>query len=190
MTAIRNRGTQDILIAVVDGLKGFPEAITAVFPQTLVQTCIVHLIRYSMQFASWKERRAIVGALKPIYRAESAEAARQRLEEFDAGPGGRSIRPSPRAGGGIGSRSFHFSHSPPKYAKLSIRPMPSRAYTSQVRKAVRGRGHFPSDEAATKLIWLVLRNMTIKWKNPPISWHAAKTQLALQFEDRFVMSPT
>lgn len=89
MTELRNRGTQDMLIAVVDGLKGFPEAITAVFPQTLVQTCIVHLIRYSMQFASWKERKAIAVALKPIYRADSAEAARGKLEEFDAGPWGQ-----------------------------------------------------------------------------------------------------
>src|SRR4029077_3172431 len=83
MSEIRNRGTGDILIAVVDGLKGFPEAISAVFPDTVVQTCIVHLIRYSMQFASWKDRKAIAPTLKPIYRADSAELAQQRLEEFD-----------------------------------------------------------------------------------------------------------
>ena len=88
MTEIRNRGTHDVLIAVVDGLKGFPEAINAVFPEALVQTCIVHLIRYSMQFASWKERKAIAAALKPVYGAESAAAAAARLEEFDAGPWG------------------------------------------------------------------------------------------------------
>ncbi len=88
MTEIRNRGTHDVLIAVVDGLKGFPEAINAVFPEALVQTCIVHLIRYSMQFASWKERKAIAAALKPIYGAESAAAAAVRLDEFDAGPWG------------------------------------------------------------------------------------------------------
>ncbi len=122
MTEIRNRGTHDVLIAVVDGLKGFPEAINAVFPEALVQTCIVHLIRYSMQLASWEERKAI--------------------------------------------ESLH----------------------SQVRKAVRGHGHFPNDEAATKLIWLALRNVTAKWKNPPIAWHAAKAQFAIQVEDRFVMT--
>src|SRR5207245_11651437 len=77
MTELRNRGTQDILIAVVDGLKGFPEAITSVFPQAVVQTCIVHLIRYSMHFASWKDRRPVAAALTPIYQAETAEA---RLE--------------------------------------------------------------------------------------------------------------
>src|SRR5712675_2521728 len=98
MTELRNRGTQDILIAVVDGLKGFPEAITSVFPQVVVQTCIVHLIRYSMHFASWKERRPVAAALKPIYQAESAATARERLEDFDRGPGGKNIQRLPKAG--------------------------------------------------------------------------------------------
>ena len=89
MNEIKARGTNDILIAVVDGLKGFPEAITTVFPQAIVQTCIVHLIRYTMQFASWKERKAIAGALKPIYRADHADAAWQALEAFDEGPWGQ-----------------------------------------------------------------------------------------------------
>ena len=83
------RGTQDILIAVVDGLKGFPEAITSVFPRAVVQTCIVHLIRCSMHFAAWKERRPVALALKPIYQAESATVARERLEDFDRGPWGQ-----------------------------------------------------------------------------------------------------
>jgi putative transposase len=88
MTEIRNRGTHDVLIAVVDGLKGFPEAINAVFPEASVQTCIVHLIRYSMQFAAWKERKAIAAALKPVYGAESARAAADRLDGFAAGSWG------------------------------------------------------------------------------------------------------
>ena len=89
MSELKNRGVQDILIAVVDGLKGFPEAIISVFPKTVVQTCIVHLIRYSMQFVSWKERKLISAALRPIYQAESAAAARARLEDFDAGAWGQ-----------------------------------------------------------------------------------------------------
>jgi putative transposase len=89
MTELRNRGTQDILIAVIDGPKGFPEAITSVFPQTIVQTCIVHLIRYSMHFASWKERRPMALALKPVYQAAAATVARERLEDFDRGPWGQ-----------------------------------------------------------------------------------------------------
>ena len=86
MNELKARGTNDILIAVVDGLKGFPEAITTVFPDALVQTCSVHLIRYTMQFASWKQRKAIAAALKPIYRADHADAARQALDAFDEGP--------------------------------------------------------------------------------------------------------
>jgi putative transposase len=89
MSELKNRGVQDLLIAVVDGLKGFPEAITSVFPKTVVQICIVHLIRYSMQLVSWKERKMISAGLKPIYQAESAVVARERLEAFDAGPWGQ-----------------------------------------------------------------------------------------------------
>ena len=189
MSEIRHRGTQDILIAVVDGQKGCPEAITAVFPETLVQTCIVHLIRYSMQFASWKERKAIIAALKPIYRAESAEAARVQLEEFDAGSWGQKYPAITQSWRRNWEQVIPFFAFSPEVRKIIYTTNAIESLHSQVRKAVRGRGHFPSDEAATKLIWLVLRNITAKWKNPPIAWHAAKTQLALQFEDRFVMSP-
>lgn len=89
MNELKNRGVEDVLIAVVDGLKGFPEAITAVFPQTIVQTCIVHLIRNSMDFASWKDRRAIAAELKKVYRAKDADAGQAALEAFDAGPWGK-----------------------------------------------------------------------------------------------------
>jgi putative transposase len=104
MNDLKVRGVNDILIATVDGLKGFPEAIGAVFPQTIVQTCIVHLIRHSMGFASWKERKPVTAALREIYRAKDAETAKQKLDEFDAGPWGASIPPSPRAGGVTGAR--------------------------------------------------------------------------------------
>lgn len=89
MNELKNRGANDVLIAVVDGLKGFPDAINAVFPLAQVQTCIVHLIRHSIGFASWKERKPVAAALKEVYRAKDAETARQKLEEFDAGPWGQ-----------------------------------------------------------------------------------------------------
>jgi putative transposase len=89
MNELKNRGVSDLLIAVVDGLKGFPEAITAVFPQTIVQTCIIHLIRHSMDFASWKDRKGLAGVLKTIYRAKDADAARAALEAFDASQWGQ-----------------------------------------------------------------------------------------------------
>jgi len=189
MTELRNRGTQDILMAVVDGLKGFPEAITAVFPDALVQTCIVHLIRHAMQFASWKERKAVAAALKPIYRAESAAAARERLEEFDAGPWGRKYPAIAQSWRRNWEQVIPFFAFDPEVRRIIYTTNAIESLHSQVRKAVRSRGHFPSDEAASKLIWLVLRNVTAKWKNPPISWHAAKTQMALQFGDRFILNP-
>lgn len=189
MTEIRNRGTQDVLIAVVDGLKGFPEAISAVFPEALVQTCIVHLIRYSMHFASWKERKSIAGALRPVYAAESAVAAAERLQEFDVGPWGQKYPAIAQSWRRNWEQVIPFFAFPAAVRRIMYTTNAIESLHSEVRKAVRNRGHFPSDEAATKLIWLALRNITAKWKNPPIQWHAAKAAFALQFEERFVVAP-
>ena len=187
MNEIKGRGTRDILIGVVDGLKGFPEAITAVFPDTVVQTCIVHLIRYSMQFASWKERKSVAAALRPVYRADNAEAAASALEAFDAGQWGRkypSIAQSWRRNWEAVIPFFAFA---PEVRKIIYTTNAIESLNASVRKAVRSKGHFPSDQAATKLIWLALRHITENWKNPPISWHAAKAQLDIQFAERFVL---
>jgi len=108
---LKNRRVEDILIAVVDGLKGFPDAINAVFPKTIVQTCIVHLVRNSMDFASWKDRKPIAAELKAIYRAQDADAGRKALDAFDAGPWAKNIRPSRRAGADTGNRSSRSSRS-------------------------------------------------------------------------------
>jgi putative transposase len=189
MTEIRNRGTADVLIAVVDGLKGFPEAISTVFPQAQVQTCIVHLIRYSMQFASWKERKPIAAALKPVYRAETAAIARERLEEFDAGPWGRKYPAIAQSWRRNWEQVTPFFAYPAEVRRIIYTTNAIESLHSQVRKAVRGRGHFPSDEAASKLIWLVLRNITAAWTRPPVAWSAAKAQFALQFEERFAIDP-
>lgn len=188
MSELKTRGLNDILIAIVDGLKGFPDAITAVFPKTVVQTCIVHLIRYSMQFASWKERKAIAAALKPIYQALDPTAANAALDAFDEGPWGRkypAIAQSWRRNWEQVTPFFAFA--------LPVRQMiyttnAIESLNSEVRKAIRNKGHFPSDEAATKLIWLALRHIEAKWKSPPIYWHAAKAQLAIQFEERFILN--
>src|SRR5436305_9279177 len=187
MSELRNRGVQDILIAVVDGLKGFPDAITSVFPKTVVQTCIVHLIRYSMHFASWKERRPIGAALKPIYQADSAALARERLEDFDRGPWGQKYPAIAQSWRRNWEQAIPFFAFAPEVRTMLYTTNAIESLNAQVRKAVRVRGHFPSAEAAAKLIWLVLRNVQARWKNPPITWQAAKTQMAIQFEDRFVM---
>jgi putative transposase len=188
MSELRNRGVQDILIAVVDGLKGFPDAITSVFPKTVVQTCIVHLIRYSMHFASWKERRPIGAALKPIYQADSAALARERLENFDCGPWGQKYPAIAQSWRRNWEQVIPFFAFAPELRTMLYTTNAIESLNAQVRKAVRVRGHFPSEEAAAKLIWLVLRNVQARWKNPPITWQAAKTQMAIQFEDRFVMA--
>ena len=188
MNEIKARGTNDILIAVVDGLKGFPEAITAVFPQAIVQTCIVHLIRYTMQFASWKERKAIAGALKPIYRADHADAAWQALEAFDEGPWGQKYPAIAQSWRRNWEAVIPFFAFPTDVRKIIYTTNAIESLNASVRKAIRNKGHFPSDQAATKLIWLSLRHITENWKRPPIAWQAAKAQFALQFGDRFAFN--
>ena len=187
MGELRNRGVQDLLIAVVDGLKGFPEAITSVFPKTVVQTCIVHLIRYSMQFCSWREHRGVAAALKPVYQAASAAAARERLEDFDRSAMGHKYPAIAQSWRRNWEQVIPFFAFAPEVRKILYTTNAIESLNAQVRKAVRVRGHFPSEEAASKLIWLVLRKVQARWKNPPVFWQAAKTQLAIQFEDRFVM---
>ena len=185
MNELKARGVGDILIAVVDGLKGFPEAITAVFPDTVVQTCIVHLIRNATQLASWKERKALAQALKPIYQADHAEAAEQALSAFENGPWGERFPTVAQ------SWRRNWAHIIPFFAFAA--PVRKMIYTtnaieslhSGVRKAIRNKGYFPSDEAATKLMWLALQNLTAKWKKPPREWTSAKAQFAIQFGDRF-----
>jgi len=185
MTELKNRGVQDILVAVVDGLKGFPEAIESVFPETCVQTCIVHLIRYSLSFASWKERKALAAALKLIYRAETAEAALAELEAFEQGPWGRKYPTIAQSWRRRWEQVIPFFSFAPEIRKIIYTTNAIESLHSQVRKSVRSHGHFPSDQAATKLIWLVLRNIEAKWKRPPVPWATARSQFAILFGERF-----
>jgi len=185
MTEIKNRGTQDILVAVVDGLKGFPEAIESVFPDARVQTCIVHLIRYSLSFASWKERKSFASALKTIYPAETAEAALAQLDEFERGPWGQKYPTVAQSWRRKWEQVIPFFSFAPEIRKIIYTTNAIESLHSQVRKSVRSHGHFPSDQAATKLIWLVLRNIEAKWKQPPVFWSTAKNQFAILFGERF-----
>ncbi len=187
MNELRGRGTNDILIAVVDGLKGFPEAITTVFPETIVQTCIVHLIRYSMQFASWKERKPLAAALRPVYRASNAAAAAAALDAFDAEPWGAKYPAVAQSWRRNWEAVIPFFAFPPEVRKIIYTTNAIESLNASVRKAVRNKGHFPTDQAATKLIWLALRNIVDGWKNPPIAWHAAKARFAIQFGERFIV---
>jgi putative transposase len=185
MNELRNRGIADILIAVVDGLKGFPEAITAVFPQTLVQTCIVHLIRNSLAFVSWKDRKLLVAELRAIYRAADAEAGGKALDDFEAGTWGQrypAIVQSWRRNWGHVVPFFAFDES---VRRIIYTTNAIEALNSKLRRAVRTRGHFPNDDAAMKLMYLVLNQTKSEWKNPSPEWFRAKAQFAITFGERF-----
>ena len=186
MNELRNRGVGDVLIAVVDGLKGFPEAINAVFPETTVQTCIVHLIRNSMDFASWKDRKAIAAVLKTVYRAKDADAGRQALDEFDAGPWGKKYPAIAQSWRRHWEQVIPFFAFPAAVRRIIYTTNAIEALNAKLRRAVRTRGHFPTDEAAIKLLYLVLRQVAGKWKMPPREWCEANTQFAIMFDERFV----
>ena len=187
MNELKARGVADVLIAVVDGLKGFPEAVEAVYPEAAVQTCIVHLIRRSLAYASYQERRELAAALKTLYRAPTQAAAEAALDAFEAGPWGRKYPAIPR------SWRSAWEHVTPFFAFSE--PIRRAIYTtnaieslnSTVRRAVRTRGHFPNDRAATKLVYLALRAVQRKWRAPPRHWHRVRAELAIRFGERFVV---
>jgi putative transposase len=186
MNELRNRGVGDILIAVVDGLKGFPEAIEAVFPRTIVQTCIVHLIRHSLEFVSWADRKPVVPQLRAIYRAKDADAGMAALEAFAVGPWGRKYPAIAPAWRRNWDKVIPFFAFPEAVRRIVYTTNAIEALNAKLRRAVKIRGHFPTDEAATKLIYLVLRQAAGEWKMPPREWSQAKTQFAIMFEDRFL----
>ena len=185
LNELRNRGVEDVLIAVVDGLKGFPDAIQAAFPQALVQTCIVHLLRNSLEFVSWKDRKAVASALKDIYRAVDADAALAALEAFEDGAWGRKYS----AIGQIWRRAWNevvpFYAFPAEVRRILYTTNAIESLNAKLRRAVRARGHFPTDEAAMKLIFLVLNRTEKQWTMPAREWVMAKAQFAVLFEERF-----
>lgn len=188
MTELKSRGVADVLLAVVDGLKGFPEAITAVFPQTTVQTCIVHLLRYSLDFVTWQDRKRVAGALKAIYRAPTAEAARAALDAFAASEWGRKYPPIAPAWRRHWEQVIPLFAHPPAIRRLLYTTNAIESLHMQLRKALKVRGHFPNDEAATKLIYLVLRNISRRWRNAPKEWKEAMNQFAILYPDRFTLA--
>lgn len=187
MNELKSRGVADILIAVVDGLKGFPEAINAAFPETIVQTCIVHLIRNSMGFASWKDRKAIAQSLRSVYRAENAEAGLAALEAFEEGPWGRKYPAIAQSWRRHWEQVIPFFAFSEPIRRIIYTTNAIEALNSKLRRAVRTRGHFPGDEAAMKLLYLVLNHAAEEWKRPPREWFEAKTQFAVLFGDRFAV---
>ena len=182
---LKARGCQDILIAVTDGLKGMSEALAAVYPQTTLQTCIVHLIRHSMEFANWKERKPMAAALRPIYAAPSADAASAALDAFERGPWGQKFPTVVATWRRAWAQVIPFFAFPPDVRRLIYTTNALESVHGQLRKIIKTRGQFPNDDAATKLIWLALRNITTKWARTSPYWRAAMNQFAILYEDRF-----
>lgn len=192
VTELKNRGVQDIFIACVDGLKGFPEAIETVFPKTAVQLCIVHMVRYSLNFVSWKLRKTVAADLRTIYQAATVEEAEMRLVEFDAkwGVDYPSIVQSWRRNW---SRIVPFFDYPPEIRKVIYAPkeVPLGDTTNAIesvnmslRKVTKSRGSFPNDDALIKLYYLALRNISKKWTMPIQNWKAALNRFTILFDDR------
>jgi len=185
MNELKNRGVEDVLIAVVDGLKGFPEAITAVFPQATVQTCIVHLLRHSLDFVSWKDRKPVAAALKGIYRAIDADAGEAALTAFEQSFWGQKYPAIAQSWRRAWAEVVPFYAFPGDVRRILYTTNAIEALNSKLRRAVRARGHFPSDEAATKLLFLVLNRSEKEWIMPPREWSMAKSQFAVLFGERF-----
>jgi putative transposase len=182
---LKTRGCNDILIAVTDGLKGMPEALGAVFPATTLQTCIVHLIRNSLDYANWKDRKPLAAAIKPIYTAITAEAAQVELEAFEQSPWGIKFPTVASAWRRAWDRVIPFFAFPPEVRRVIYTTNAIESVNARLRKIIKTRGHFPSDDAASKLIWLALRNITADWGRPANTWKVAMNQFAILYEDRF-----
>lgn len=183
LTDLKNRGVADIFIACVDGLKGFPEAIEAVFPQTQVQLCIVHMVRNSLKFVTWKDRKAVAADLKKIYRAATREAAEDALLEFGETWDAKYPTIS-RAWHANWERLSTFFGYPPAIRRVIYTTNTVEAVNRSLRKVLKTRGALPSDEALMKLLFLALRNIAKKWTMPVPHWKQALNQFAILFEDR------
>ena len=182
---LKTRGCNDILIAVTDGLKGMPEALGAVFPATTLQTCIVHLIRNSLDYASWKDRKLLAAALRPVYTAASGESAAEALSEFERGVWGRKYPIVVAAWRRAWDRVIPFFAFPPEVRRVIYTTNSIESVNARLRKIIKTRGHFPSDDAASKLIWLALRNITADWSRAAHNWKSAMNQFAILYQDRF-----
>jgi putative transposase len=183
---LRTRGVLDILIAVTDGLSGMPQALEVVYPRTTLQTCIVHLIRNSLDYASWKDRKPLAAALRPIYAAASAEAAEAALDAFEDGEWGRKFPTVVAAWRRAWAQVIPFFTFPPAIRRVIYTTNAIESVNARLRKIIKTRGHFPTDDAASKLIWLALRNITAGWGNAAHYWKEAMNQFAILYAERFM----
>jgi putative transposase len=185
LTDLRARGCHDILIAVADRLEGMSDALGALFPATTLQTCIVHLIRNSLDYATGKQRRPLAAALRPIYTAESAQAALAVLDAFEHGPWGLRFPTVVAAWRRVWTDVVPFFAFPPEVRRVLYTTNALEGVHACLRKIIKTRGHFPHDDAATELLWLALRRITAQWARPAPSWKSAMNQFAILYGGRF-----
>lgn len=183
VTELKNRGVQDIFIACVDGLKGFPEAIEAVYPKTAVQLCIVHLVRYSLNYVSWKLRKAVAADLRLIYAAATVEEAETRLAELEE-KWGADYPPIVQSWRRNWPRIIPFFDYPPEIRRIIYTTNAIESVNMSLRKITKNRGSFPSDEALLKLFYLALMNISQKWTMPLQNWKGALNRFTIMFEER------
>lgn len=183
LTELKNRGLKDILIACVDGLTGFPDAIETVYPQTDVQLCIVHLVRHSLRYVTWKDRKKVAASLRPIYAAATVEEAEANMETFAKEWDGAypSISKSWRSNW---TQITPFLAYPPEIRKVIYTTNAIESMNRSLRKIIKNRGAFPNDQAAVKLLYLAIRNISQKWRRPIRDWKAALNRFVIMFEDR------
>lgn len=183
VTELKNRGVQDIFIACVDGLKGFPEAIETVFPNTQVQLCIVHMVRNSLKYVSWKQRKEVAGDLKVIYQSATAEQAEMELTAFEA----KWDKTHPTIGQSWRrnwAQIIPFFAYPADIRKVIYTTNAIESLNMSLRKVTKNRASFPNDEAMFKLLYLALKNIAKKWTRPIMNWKAAMNRFSILFEGR------
>ena len=187
LTELKNRGLNDILIACVDGLKGFAEAIESIYPQAVTQLCIVHMVRNSLKYVPWKERKQVARDLKTIYRAPNAAQAMQNLEVFEQKWGTKYAMI-----GKMWRRNWEkitpFLAYPPEIRKVIYTTNAIESLNMTLRKVTKNRGSFPSDESCLKIMYLALNNVSKKWSQPLHGWGTAMNQFMLMFEDRMPLA--
>lgn len=186
VTELQNRGVEDIFIACVDGLKGFPEAIETVFPRTQVQLCLVHMVRHSLKYVSWKQRKEVAADLKTIYQAPTAEQAEMNLSAFEV----KWDKTHPSIGQSWRRNWEHitpFFAYPPEIRKVIYTTNAIESLNMSLRKVTKNRGSFPNDAAMFKLLYLALNNIAKKWTMPIRDWKAALNRFSIQFEGRMLV---
>jgi len=183
VTELKNRGVQDIFIACVDGLKGFPEAIESVYPQTAVQLCVVHMVRHSLNYVSWKMRKVVAADLRGVYAAATLEAARAALDEFEQ-QWGSDYPPIVQSWRRNWDRITPFFDYPPEVRRIIYTTNAIESVNMSLRKITKNRGSFPSDEALLKLFYLALNNIAKKWTMPVQNWKPVLNRFTIQFGER------